>query len=249
MRLILSLRSNKTINQKNFEEKYHTAMHGFLYKQLLPHFPNLHEEKSYGVFCFGNLFPIENSLIKEGGTYKVVITSPLPEVIEKLFFSISLEKLVNLGEASFTVLEKKIKIITLKKHSSIENISPIQITIKENEVIKSLKFGDARYLDCLRKNLIRKYNFFSGGSKLDEEFQLFENVIIETYPHKAEASFPIYFYNKEKNDKFYIIGSKLIFHFKGINETQLKAFQTCFDAGFGERTTYGAGFVIERWNK
>ena len=52
-----------------------------------------------------------------------------------------------------------------------------------------------------------------------------------------------------KNDKFIIAGSKIVLKFKNISEEQLKILQLCFDAGFGERTSYGAGFMIERWKK
>jgi CRISPR/Cas system endoribonuclease Cas6 (RAMP superfamily) len=40
-----------------------------------------------------------------------------------------------------------------------------------------------------------------------------------------------------------------VFKFNGISNEQLEIFQTLFDAGFGERTTFGAGYMIERWGK
>ncbi len=244
MRIILKLISKKTINQKEFNNKYNTSFHGFLFKKINDYYAN-----KYGSFSFGNLFPIKNNIIKEGEKYNIIISSPKNELIEKLFFSINESSTINIGEGSFEIESIMIKNVILKKNSKIENIQPINITKQENNKIIAIKYEEEGFLELLKKNLIKKYNFFFPEEKIDEDFNLFENVIIKPYEKKKEASFPIYFYNKEKNDKFDVIGSKLIFKFNNISEDQLKVFQCCFDAGFGERTSYGAGFMIERWNK
>ena len=112
------------------------------------------------------------------------------------------------------------------------------------------KYNDDKqmYLTHLKDNLIKKYNYFTH-SNTTTDFDLFSNVEIEEYSKRAEASFPIYFDNDESKKKFNVIGSKLRFIFKGISDEQLKIFQYVFDMGFGERTSFGAGFMVERWKK
>ena len=97
----------------------------------------------------------------------------------------------------------------------------------------------------LRKNLLNKFNFFNK-TKIDIKFSLFDNVNIKLYEKRKEGSIPIFFRNNQKNDSFKIIGNKLIFEFKNISEQQLKIFQFCFDIGFGERNSYGMGFMAEK---
>ena len=93
MRLILRLKSNKTIQQKDLYKKYYTSMHGFIYKKLskTTSFKSLHSNKKYKPFSFSNLFPIKEGIVEEFSEdkknyYYIIISSPLPLFIQELFF-------------------------------------------------------------------------------------------------------------------------------------------------------------------
>ncbi|RLE48050.1 CRISPR-associated endoribonuclease Cas6, partial [Candidatus Woesearchaeota archaeon] len=203
MRVILRLQSNKNIKQKELFLKYHHTMHGFVYSKITDSeaFKTLHKKQEFKPFSFGNLFPVKEETIKEGENYSIVISSPIPKFIEELFFSITPGEVMNIGEASFMILEQQIKQIRLKNNSIIENISPINLTKHENNTIKSLKFGESNYVEQLRENLIKKYNQYNK-EKIENDFRLFENIEIKPNEKRKEASFPIYFFNKGKNEYF-----------------------------------------------
>ena len=251
MRLILTLQSRNSIKQEDFNKKYYTAMHGFIYKILASskELSKIHDIKEYTPFCFGNLFPIKNELIKQGELYKVIISSSNPKIIETLFFGLTANQEVNLGEGAFFLKNMELKILKLNKNSILENMTPINLTYSDKGVLKAVKFSSDKnkFLELLRKNLIKKYNYFSGN-RIPLDYKLFDNVEILPYK-KPDSAFEILVSSGDKQHKFTIIGSKIILKFQDISDEQLRIFQYLFDMGFGERTSFGAGFMIERWKK
>jgi len=214
-------------------------MHGFL--------ANIAgKDEKYGKYCFGNLFPIRNQLIEQGKTYEVLIGSPVPSIIEKLFFALPREKTLNIGELQFTLSNIEVQKRILTRNSTIESISPVNITIHENGRIRFLRYGEGQYVSYLKKHLLKKYHFLTGKNA---EIDLFNNVTIAEHEKHPFVCYQINFFNKQSNKTFSVCGSKLVFRFKDISDEQLSIFQTLFDTGFGERTTYGAGFMIERWER
>lgn len=215
-------------------------MHGFLAEVA-------GKDEDYGKFCFGNLFPITNQKVEDGKEYSVIISSSDPSIIEKLFFFLEADKKINIGELQFVVLEVSLINRKLRNNSVIESVSPINTTVNNNGKIRFLKFGDECYIKYLEKSLLSKYAFLTGQKS---EVNLFDNnVDVKVHEKHPFASFQINFFNKQKNDNFKICGSKLVFKFNTISNEQLEVFQILFDSGFGERTTFGAGFMIERFEK
>ena len=122
----------------------------------------------------------------------------------------------------------------------------MNITTNNNGKIKFHKFDNNGYVKLLEKNLLNKYTFLK---EIKPEINLFENVTITPNEKHPDSSFQINFFNKQENKNFKVVGSKLVFKFNKISEEQLKIFQTLYDSGFGERTTFGAGFMVWRWKK
>ncbi len=239
MKLILKLMCLKTVSQEHFFRGYFTAMHGLLANVA-------GKDEKYGKFTFGNIHPIINQKIEAGKEYSIIVSSSEPSIIERLFFFFSEGKVLNIGELQFRVVNVAILSQTLRNNSVIESVSPVNITVHENGRVRFLKFGDKDYLKYLEKSLLSKYEFLTGETV---GFGLFENVKLSVHEKHPFASFQINFFNKQKNDNFKVCGSKLVLGFNGISDAQLKIFQKLFDAGFGERTTFGAGFMIERYKK
>src|SRR3989344_3401240 len=235
MRLVVKLEALKTVAQEHLHRQYFTDMHGFLA-------PIAGKDQKYGKFCFGNLFPIRNQKVEQGKEYSIIISSADPSIIEKIFFSLEIDSLINIGELQFILKDVSLKHQKLMKNSIIESISPVNITTNDNGKIKFHKFDNKGYIKLLENNLLKKYSFLKGvGSKIN----LFENVTITPNEKHPDSSFQINFFNKKENKNFKVVGSKLVLKFENINDEQLKVFQTLYDSGFGEKTTFGAGFMVE----
>lgn len=251
MRLLFKLRANKSVVQKVFMAKYYNAMNSHIYQLLSKEetFRQLHAAKSFKGFCFGNLYPSREgekrekieSTIKEGSLYNLAISSPIPKMIEALFFGIGDGEILNLGEGSFTVEEVWLKNFAVGRNDSLDTASIINLTTQVDGRIRSLLFSKSRqeYLDQLRKNLIRKHNALTKAS-VHEAFPLFDGVEVKLNRERIYA-IPITF---ETGRQFNCFGEKLSFRFNSISDSQLAIFQTCFDAGFGERNSYGMGFMV-----
>jgi len=236
MRLQLKLESRKTVTQEHFFKSYFTDMHGILAKIV-------GKDEDYGKFCFGNIFPILKQQIDESKIYSLIISSSEPGIIEKLFFSFEIGSNINIGELQFKIIDVNIFTRKLHKNTIIESMTPLNITINDNGNVRFLKFDNPKYLEYLGQHLLNKYTFLKGNKS---EIDLFENVDLDVHEKHPFSCFQINFYNKGENKNFKVCGSKLVFKFNNISDEQLKIFQTLFDSGFGERTTFGAGFMIER---
>lgn len=244
MRLILSLKSVKTISQKEFSTKYNNAMNSYIYNLFnnSQKLSKLHDKKYFKGFCFGNIYPVKNKIIEEGTNYSLIISSSVPQIIEAIFFSIKSGSLINLGEGSFKVLDSKIIDWKLKIEDTLETTSFISLTYHINDKIKPMLYRDNKdlFIKQLSKNLIKKYNYLTQNN-IDEKYNLFKNVSISLHKERTYST-PLHFENKTFN----AIGEKLCFKLGNISEQQMKILQCCFDAGFGERNSYGMGFMIRK---
>ncbi len=111
-----------------------------------------------------------------------------------------------------------------------EELRPKAITLT-----KSNKFKNQ-----LKKNLIRKYNMFSSDD-ISENYDLWKNIEINEIPgseHAVRINF-----TKESDNWFDVIGSRYDFNLGNISDKQKEILQLCMDLGFGEKNTFGFGFV------
>mgnify|MGYP006281591971 CR=1 FL=1 len=245
MRLIVHLKAQKDIQQKDFLQKYNNAMNAYIYGILSDKFPRLHDENDYKGFCFGNIHPIRSSQIKQGENKRLVISSVNPAYIETLFFAIKNDSLLNLGEGSFEITDVNLHNVNLGRNDEICTPFWISLMQQVSSRPKPLLFNKDKgsYLQQLSKNLINKFNKFND-QQISDELNLFENVDVKQEGKKDEYSQPL----NLNGTNFNVIGNKLSFKFNNISEEQLKVFQCSFDAGFGEKNSYGFGFMIKRFN-
>jgi CRISPR-associated endoribonuclease Cas6 len=244
MRITLILKSLKDISQKDTLAKYYSSLHGWVYKQKLANsvFSSLHEKKGYKYFCLSNLIGVKNNKVRENYAYKIIISSPNKELINVIKNNLKEGEIINLGEYSFELMRFYDYNIKLDNFSVIETPTIIVVTEHVNGKMKAWDFmkkdEKEKYLYLLRRNLIKKYNSFNG-SKIDENYDLWNNVIIEPI---LKGKYSIYC--EPLNFKF--IGNKLRFKLGYLDEVQKKVFNHCFEAGFGGYCSYGMGFVMEK---
>lgn len=248
MRLLIKFESDMDqIYQNNYFHKFS----GFIYNLLKKTpFKELHDQKSYKFFCFSNLFPIGD--IKKGDIRNFIISSP-----SKIFIKILSEKLneldeVHIGDYSFTIKELSIFQIKLKKNCKLISATPIIIRIpkaryNEYEIPKELRKRNYVYwrpeidfrafVKQLEANLFKKYNLFYK-TKI-KEFPIFERFRFI----KPSANILTI-----RGTDHVVIGSLWEFSFSHLTKEQKEILEFGIDCGFGERNTYGFGFINIKTN-
>ncbi len=245
MRLILKLKSNKTVSQnRNNNSKYYSGMHGWIYNKLKnTDFSELHSENGFKPFCFSNLFLIKEKLIKENQIYSIIISSPNEMLMVSILSQMNIGDLINIGEYSFELISyKPLGKINFSDGTIIESETITNVSLHENSKTRSITLtSDSKtFKDNLGKNLIGKYNQFSKEN-INEDFDLWENIEIREMP-KTKKAVKINFI-KNSDNWFNVIGARYQFKLEKTNETQKKIFELCYDLGFGERNTFGFGFM------
>ena len=243
MRLLIKFESGiDQIYQKNYFHKFS----GFVYNLLKESpFKELHDQKSYKFFCFSNLFPVSD--IKKGEIRNFIISSP-----SKIFIKILSKKLnelddVHIGDYSFRIKEFFLFQIKLRKNCKLISATPIIIRIPESKyneyeipeelrkrryVYWRLGIDFSPFVKQLEANLFKKYNNFYK-TKI-KEFPIFEQFRFI----KPSANILTI-----KGTDYSIVGSLWEFSFSHLTKEQKEILEFGIDCGFGERNTYGLGFV------
>ena len=239
MRLLLSLESLKN---SFYDLKYHHKFQGFVYSHIRPYYEELHDKKGYKFFCFSNLFPIGD--MKKGDKKIWIISSPDRAMIKWL--NANLPDKVNLGEMQFKLAETKIFDIKIKKRMQLISATPITIriprwqferyNIKENKkyVYWRKNYPFEAFIKQLEDNLFNKFNDF-----YHKEIQRFP--IFEYFIFKKQVCNHVIIENKEVK----IIGSIWEFIFRNIDKKKREIIKLGIDSGFGERNSFGFGFINE----
>ncbi|MEM4137918.1 MAG: CRISPR-associated endoribonuclease Cas6 [Candidatus Anstonellaceae archaeon] len=233
----------KSLQNNSYDLQYQKKAMGFIYS-LLKNTPlqNLHNQKAPKMFCFSNIFPIGD--IKEGDIRNLIISSPDNIFLQLLKYKIEQLDRIRIGEYVFKLEEIKFIKTNLKEEENIKlkTATPIivRIPLKNNYNINSDRIEYWRiehpiscFLNQLEENIYKKYkNYYSKDVK---KIQLFEKLkFIKTVAIKI----PI-----QRNKDTTMIGSLWEFEFENLNKEKKEILEFGIDAGFGEKNSYGFGFV------
>ncbi|RLE42316.1 CRISPR-associated endoribonuclease Cas6 [Candidatus Woesearchaeota archaeon] len=264
MRLLLKL---KALKDFAYDEKYHHKIQGFIYRltQGTP-YEFLHSKKKYKFFCFSNIFPLKIGKNKKvcpfrrGDIKYLLISSPDAGFIKTLHKKLE-EKIANndeikFGEMLFGLEGMKMlnTPIIKKKGVVIRTETPIVLRIPRR-IYKKFKVNPPKpytyifwrkeypielFFEGLTKNLLGKYREFHKIDK--EKFASFEKEVLPLFQRVKfikTVSNKVIINGKEQ----LVIGLLFDFYFDFLNEKQRKILKFAVDAGFGERNSYGFGFV------
>ncbi|MCX8178351.1 MAG: CRISPR-associated endoribonuclease Cas6 [Candidatus Aenigmarchaeota archaeon] len=248
MRLLLRLKSTKN---SNYDVLYNHKIQEFIYNLMIgTDYESLHDKKTFKYFCFSNIFPIGD--IKEGDTRNLIISSP-----DKVFIKIIKEKIddytqnkksINFGEMEFLIDETKtLKLKLQEKNLKLISATPILLRIPEKNYSKfnipeedrkpiyvfwRSKYSIESFISHLEDNLKKKYNLFYNKKNG------FDNIF-------DEARFKKMVYNKIilKGFERVYVGSIWEFSFNYLNPKKKKLLSFAIEAGFGERSSFGFGFM------
>ncbi len=243
-RILLKLKSEKDYS---YNKSYYHKLQGFIYSMLKDgRYNELHNKKGYKFFCYSNIFPIENN--KQGSVKNLLISSPnenfISAVKESLEKTKREDKLINIGEMSFKIENILALNLTLKRGCKLIAATPIVIRIPSYTYdaygIKSDKkytywrkeHSFNAFVKQLNDNIIKKYNYFHNTDI--KEIFLFEQFVFK----KTIVNHVVI---DGKEQKF--IGSIWEFIFTHLEPEQRKVLEFGLDAGFGERNSFGFGFV------
>lgn len=237
--MLIKLKDEK---KQAIDNSYH-KLQGFVYKLMKNDYSSLHDKKGYKFFCFSNIFPFEENRIRN-----FIISSPSNEIINSISKNIEIGKLVNIGEMQFRIKEFSIFNVKIpKRNVHICCSTPIIIRIPEAKYDKYKipeeerkaryvywrpKYSFEAFLKQLTENLIKKFNDFYGTEI--STYDLFEQFVFK----KVVANELII------NGKAYpVIGSIWEFIWHNMDSMQRKIIEFGLDTGFGERNSFGFGFV------
>ncbi|MDI6886580.1 MAG: CRISPR-associated endoribonuclease Cas6 [archaeon] len=210
----------------------------------------LHDKEGYKFFSFSNIFPIKD--MKEDEIANLIIASPNRELISSLegaFHEFSTNrKGINLGEMSFELVKvKKLETKLKRRDLRVLTATPVIIRIPERNyerygipeeerkpryVYWRPKYSFEAFLKQLSENLIKKFSEFYGSEL--KNYDLFEQFVFR----RATAT-KVVIDGKE----YVMVGSMWEFIWSIMDEQQRRVIEFGLDAGFGERSSLGFGFV------
>jgi CRISPR-associated endoribonuclease Cas6 len=251
MRLLVLLRA---VKEQSYDALYHHKLQGFIYGLLRDSgFGTVHEKEGYKFFCFSNLFPIRD--MEAGDSSNLIIASPNNELIAALAGTLQHyttdRRAINIGELSFEVNALK-KVETKLGSGNVRMLTatPVIIRIpernyarygipederKQRYVYWRPKYSFEAFIKQLTENLIKKFNEFYG-LKI-ENYDLFEQFVF-----RRPTATKVVIDGRE----YVMVGSMWEFIWSYLDETQRAVLEFGLDAGFGERSSLGFGFVNKK---
>ncbi len=245
MRLLIKLRPlGNFLYDKMY---YHKAM-GLIYSLIrFTEYEKLHDKKGYKFFCFSNIFPYSEEM-KKGEIKYWQISSPSENLCKHFKDVLEERKKINIGEMRFEIEEIKTIKPKIKRKSTLISATPIIIRIPEKnyekyDIPKEFRkktyvywrpmFSINAFIKQLEDNLIKKYNeFYNKKIEID---MLFEGLRFLKGPIVNHVVI------NGKEQKF--IGSLWEFWFTHLRKEQKEILEFGIDVGFGERNTFGFGFI------
>ena len=244
MRVLVKLESAKS---QPYEMEYHYHLQGFIYNLLKESkFSKIHDKEGYKFFCFSNVFPVDYQDEKE--VRHMLISSPNPSFIKHITSCLqdrrNMQETIAIGSMQFLVKDAEIVYISPKLPCTLMSSTPILIRIPKE---KYERFGvktryPYRYLfwrkehplemfvEQLEDSLCKKYNELTGLEVPSEP-------IIQKLKFKKQVSTKIFIKDTQQT----VIGTLWEFSFNDTKHEEIIKF--AFDAGFGERSSLGFGFL------
>jgi len=246
LRLLLKLRAEA--DQKDVSLDYN-KLQGFVYRLLQESgYPGIHEKEGYKYFCFSNIFPFGD--MKTGDIRNFIIASPNRTLIEEIARHLATVKdnPIHIGDCTFSLYGSSSFNLTIPPAPlRIASATPIIIRIPEyNYDLYNLPPDERKpryvywrpaisfdaFVKQLSENLVKKYNKYYGTEI--EVTNLFEQFFFRKSVHTRLII---------DGKSYGVAASMWEFSWNYLSPTQKQVIEFGLDAGFGERNTFGFGFV------
>lgn len=205
---------------------------------------NLHNAKGLKGYVFNTLTPIEkNGVYKQNNIYQFSIRSVNLDVLKRIE-----NRMKDVNNNEMAIVNTTLDIWNQKCIESLYTYTPSILTLKDNEVPDKLKKikSSSKYwvkgcsnkvlIDRVEKNMIKKYNFFTGNDV--------KNVSVIS-DIKILNEFPIVIRYKKSN----IIGNKFLIKIENSQLAQDIAFITLATGLLEKGSSIGCGFCQGNYYK
>ena len=246
VRLLLKLRADA--DQKDISLEY-SKLQGFVYRLLHQSgYAGMHDKEGYKYFSFSNIFPYGD--IRAGDIRNFILASPNRNVIETVAGHLAAckDNSIHIGDCSFTLRRfDSFDHVLPPAPVRIASATPIIIRVPEYKYdIYSVPDAERRpryvywrpmisfdaFVKQLSENLIKKYNEYYGTEIAITN--LFEQFFFRKPVHTRLII---------EGKSYGVAASMWEFSWSNLNSIQKRVIRFGLDAGFGERNSFGFGFV------
>jgi len=245
MRLLLKLES---LSDLKYNNEYQYALQSFFYSLLRDtEYSNLHDETNRKFFNFSNIFPVSDYRMSD--TKYILLSSPdniLMNIFKEKLEQEKNNKIINIYTMKFLLREVKELNIVIKPGDTIYTETPIILKYSEND--KTMWWGSkeagqdlSKFIYYLEQNLIKKYSYYYFLNKDIKNTKIFS---LQNHFQEMKLNRIACLPTSIKDNTEYHIGS--LWKFKiadNVSRHTRRFLQFCFDAGFGQKTAMGFGFL------
>lgn len=187
-----------------------------------------HEERGYCGYCFDYLYPIEKDKIyHKNKIYTLTIRTIDPDMAR--YFN---EICVNNFTEDMKGLTSELRVLPRKRIETLYSLTPA--IIKTEKGYWKSQMNIQEYMERLRINLIKKWNYFENAS-LNEDFEF-----CNLFEFLNQGPIPIEYKGVT------LLGDKIKMEISD-NDTAQKLAYMSLGTGVLENNGRGAGFVNYRW--
>jgi len=222
--------------ENGFSRPNKHAVQGFIYNLLRgTPYDRRHDEPRFKFFTFSDFFTDRK------GRTNLLISSPDSEFIKTLEEKLNGREKVYIGKTELRIVE--VKRFNLPLREAFQTGSPIVLyrDADKNEYFKLHAHRDLRFfLERLRENAEKKYMAFYG-----EEFRLDGPLFDRVVPKlRRNGKLDVYVRVVKNGTPFPVIGSNWeLLERTSISRNERKFYRFIMDAGLGEKTSLGFGFL------
>lgn len=201
--------------------------HVLLKEEALKEF---HLKNQYKFYNFCSFYPLaQNGIFKKDQVYTIVIRT----IDDKLLNYLN-NRLPTHNNKDMKGLTSEIKKIPQRLIEKVYSLTPVLLKDPKGYWRQHLTLEE--FEERIRINLIKKYNDFTG-SKLDEDFQLYQTM---QFINKVPIKFPY--------KEIHLLGDKLEL-LAADNDTAQQLIYMSLGTGFGESNARGYGFMNYQYYK
>ena len=232
-RLLVELVSE---NFMKYNKITNVHLQGFVYSLLEgTRYNYKHDINGFKYFTFSNLFPVSD--YKPGYSKKIIISSPIKELIQTVFYRLKTLDKVCLNKQPFIIKDVRV-LRELKKFNTFHTGTPICLYTSKGESnhFFSFKEDDVDYdffFRRLKENALKKYNSYTGMEYWPEED------LFISFEFRKEVAHSL---RNKQGYRFLVIGSQWDYLECNPNIRQ-DFYKFIYDVGLGEKNSLGYGFL------
>lgn len=218
-----------------FERSFEIISKHISFSMMRGDLQEVHESKGYKHFVYGGFMPLEKEKVyQQGKIYTFTIRSLDETFLDTLGYALK----HNIDNPDFLIVETAKKTVQQFFISELYSATPVIVTVERNQYWTMERDGDILKLQKqLHNNLEKKYQSFYG-----EELKATQN-FIQLLEIKNRVPQNIKIHKEGKEIRFFGNKFKIV---SNEDELSQKLAFMALACGFGEKNSYGGGFMLSK---